>query len=114
MLVVESGQFRGPLTSYRAGDLLSVRVGLNGRIEYAIGNRVLTTSAGKPQFPLYVDASLHTANTQVARARWIGKAEWCDGVLCSALDACHLAGTCSEGVCSNPPASPRPCNDGLT
>jgi hypothetical protein len=35
-------------------------------------------------------------------------------VVCTALDACHYAGSCNTttGTCSNPPADGVPCNDG--
>src|SRR4029077_8689398 len=39
----------------------------------------------------------------------------CAGVVCTASDPCHVAGTCdpSTGLCSNPVATNgTPCNDG--
>ncbi|MFT7579723.1 MAG: MYXO-CTERM domain-containing protein, partial [Myxococcota bacterium] len=39
----------------------------------------------------------------------------CEGVVCAASDACHVAGTCdpATGVCSDPPAAEdTPCMDG--
>ncbi|EDQ88422.1 uncharacterized protein MONBRDRAFT_37386 [Monosiga brevicollis MX1] len=38
----------------------------------------------------------------------------CDGVVCTALDQCHVPGECFQGVCSNPPAPVGTvCDDGL-
>jgi len=39
-------------------------------------------------------------------------ADPCAGVTCTALDQCHLPGTCTNGVCSNPPNEGADCDSG--
>ena len=42
-----------------------------------------------------------------------GTLDLCYGVVCQPLDQCHVAGTCTDGVCDDPAAPDNtPCDDG--
>jgi hypothetical protein len=71
---------------YSAGDLLEVRVGLYGEVEYAVNRVVKYTSKKLATFPLLVDASLHDTDASATQVRFTYKADT-DRVVWSSLSS---------------------------
>ena len=74
---------------------------------------------GKCTTPLRADGGVCsdyndlTVNDKCAKGQCVGESK-CLGVVCNPSDACHGAGACDPvtGLCSDPPLSFEPCNDG--
>jgi hypothetical protein len=83
-----------------------------GAAEASVANRPKLTVCYAP--PTCVDGVQNAGETGVDCGGSCPACGPCVGVVCSALDACHLAGTCNSatGQCSNPLAPDNtPCND---
>ncbi|MCA1632975.1 MAG: fibronectin type III domain-containing protein [Acidobacteria bacterium] len=62
--IYEAGQYRGQFGAYAANDLLKVAVE-NGQVRYYRNDVLLYLSAVAPSYPLLVDTSLNTVNSEV-------------------------------------------------
>lgn len=62
--VLENGIYAGGDTTYAAGDVFRISL-VNGRIQYSKNGQYLLESAGMPQLPLLLDASLLTVGATI-------------------------------------------------